>query len=99
MCVIQSTNHILAKLVHKMRVFRDEDTEWLFDLQLDRFESSDDKSCADVFSSDIDKYELVEVDLSEFSDACRQAPRHRHLCFAASVLGRPIEQLALTDRY
>jgi len=29
--------HILAKMVHKMRVFRDEDTEWLFDLQIDRF--------------------------------------------------------------
>ena len=34
--------HIFAKLVHKMRVFRDEDTEWVFDLQLDRFESSED---------------------------------------------------------
>ena len=32
--------HILAKLVHKMRVFKDEDTELLFDLQLDRFASS-----------------------------------------------------------
>jgi hypothetical protein len=27
--------HILAKLVHKMRVFRDEDGEYLFDTQLD----------------------------------------------------------------
>ena len=33
--------HMLANLVHKMRVFRDEDTEWVFDLQLDRFESSE----------------------------------------------------------
>ena len=24
--------HMLAKLVHKMRVFRDEDTEWVIDL-------------------------------------------------------------------
>ena len=42
--------HMLAKLVHKMRVFRDEDTEWVFDLQLDRFESSEDESCGDVSS-------------------------------------------------
>jgi hypothetical protein len=27
--------HILAKLVHKMRIFRDEDGEYLFDTQLD----------------------------------------------------------------
>ena len=52
---------MLAKLVHKMRVFRDEDTEWVFDLQLDRFESSEDESCADV-SSDEYENELVEVD-------------------------------------
>ena len=55
--------HILAKLVHKMRVFRDEDTEWVFDLQLDRFESSEDEDCGDVFS---DEFELVEVDLSQY---------------------------------
>jgi hypothetical protein len=35
--------HTLAKLVHRLRVFQDEDTEWLFDLQLDRFESDDDE--------------------------------------------------------
>ena len=40
----QPKQHILAKLVHKMRVFRDEDTEWVFDLQLDIFESSEDFS-------------------------------------------------------
>jgi hypothetical protein len=33
-------------------VFRDEDTEWLFDLQLDRFESDDDKIFGDMFSED-----------------------------------------------
>ena len=43
---------MLAKLVHKMRVFRD--AEWVFDLQLDRFESSEDESCGDVSS---DEYE------------------------------------------
>ena len=53
--------HILAKLVHKMRVFRDEDSEWVFDLQLDRFESSEDESCGDVFSDEFEN-ELVEVD-------------------------------------
>ena len=58
--------HMLAKLVHKMRVFRDEDTEWVFDLQLDRFESSEDESCGDV-SSDEYENELVEVDdISQF---------------------------------
>ena len=46
--------HMLAKLVHKMHVFGDEDTEWVFDLQLDRFESSEDESCGDVSS---DEYE------------------------------------------
>jgi len=59
-----SKQHILAKLVHKMRVFRDEHTEWLFDLQLDIFESSDEESCGDVFSSDNEEFELIEVDLS-----------------------------------
>jgi len=54
---------ILAELVHKVRVIRDKDTEWLFDLQLDRFESSDDESCCDVFSSDYVEYDLVELDL------------------------------------
>ena len=44
--------HVLAKLIHEMRVFRDEDTEWWFDLQLDRFESSEDESCGDVFSDE-----------------------------------------------
>ena len=53
--------HMLVKLVHKMRVFRDEDTEWVFGLQLDRFESSEDESCGDV-SSDEYENELVEVD-------------------------------------
>ena len=49
-----------------MRVFRDEDTEWVFDLQLDRFESSEDESCGDVFSDESDN-ELVEVDdISQF---------------------------------
>ena len=58
--------HMLAKLVHKMRVFRDEDTEWVFDLQLDRFESSEDESCGDV-SSDEYENELVELDdISQF---------------------------------
>ena len=58
--------HMLAKLVHKMRVFRDEDTEWVFDLQLDRFESSEDESCGNV-SSDEYENELVEVDdISQF---------------------------------
>ena len=51
----------MAKLVHKMCVFIDEDIEWVFDLQLDRFESSEDESCGDVFSDDSDN-ELVEVD-------------------------------------
>jgi hypothetical protein len=32
---------ILAKLVHKMRVFRDEDGEYLFDTQLDLFNSDE----------------------------------------------------------
>jgi len=36
--------HIWAKLLHKMCVFRDEHTEWLFELQLDRFKSSDKES-------------------------------------------------------
>ena len=44
-----------------MRVFSDEDTEWVFDLQLDRFESSEDESCGDVFSDEFAN-ELVEVD-------------------------------------
>ena len=48
-----SKQHILAKLVHKMHVFRDEDTEWLFDLQLDQFGSSDEDSCGDDVSHDI----------------------------------------------
>ena len=46
--------------------FQHEDTEWLFDLQLDRFESNDDESCGDVFSSDNAEFELIEIDLSEF---------------------------------
>jgi len=58
--------HILAKLVHEMRVFRDEDTQWLFDVQLDRFESNDGGSCGDVSSSDNDGNELAEVGLSQF---------------------------------
>ena len=49
--------HVLAKLVHKVRsVFRsDEDSEWLFDLQLDKSESTDmmmESSCGDAFSSE-----------------------------------------------
>ena len=59
-----SKQHILARLVHQMRVFRDEDTEWLFDLQLDRFESSDEESCGDDVSDDGN--ELIEVDISQF---------------------------------
>ena len=35
----------------------------LFDLQLDRFESSDEESCGDVFSSENEEFELIEVDL------------------------------------
>ena len=61
--------HSLAKLVHKMRVFRDEDTaEWLFDLQprLDRVETNDEESSGDVFSSDNEEFELIEVDLRFF---------------------------------
>ena len=27
-------------------------SEWVFDLQLDRFESSEDESCGDVFSDE-----------------------------------------------
>ena len=50
--------HILAKLVHRMRAFRNEDTEWVFDLQL---ESSENESCGDVFSDESEN-ELVEVD-------------------------------------
>ena len=43
----------LGKVGTQDACFRDKDTEWLFDLQLDRFEStSDDESCGDVFSSD-----------------------------------------------
>ena len=58
--------HMLAKLVHIMRVFRDEDTEWVSDLLLDRFESSENESCGDV-SSDEYENELVEVDdISQF---------------------------------
>ena len=34
--------------------------------RLDRFESSDDESCGDVFSSDNEEFELIEVDLSGF---------------------------------
>ena len=53
--------HILAKMVHKMRVFRDEDTEWLFDVQLDRFESSDYENCGDINSSDNEEFESIEL--------------------------------------
>ena len=31
--------HLLAKLVHQLRCFRDEDRLFLFDVQLDRFDS------------------------------------------------------------
>jgi hypothetical protein len=44
-------------------VFRDEDTEWFFDLQLDRF-ASDDEEIGDLFSED-DSDELVEVNVSQ----------------------------------
>ena len=54
----------MAKLVHKMRVFRVEDTEWVFDLQLDRFESSEDESCGDAFSDEYEN-ELVD-DIGQF---------------------------------
>jgi hypothetical protein len=55
-----SKQHILAKLVHRLRVFQDIDTEWLLDLQLDRFESDDDddESLGDLFSED-DSDELI----------------------------------------
>ena len=58
----------MAKLVHKMRAVSSE-TKILsgrLTLQLDRFESSDDQSCCDVFSSDDDEFEMVVVDLCEF---------------------------------
>jgi hypothetical protein len=38
-----SRQHTLAKLVHRLGVFGHEDTEWLFALQLDRFESDDEE--------------------------------------------------------
>jgi hypothetical protein len=69
--------HTLAKLVHRLRVFRDEDTEWLFDLQLDRFESDDDEILGDLFSED-DADELIEVHVSQLDrlaglDVCQFA--------------------------
>jgi hypothetical protein len=55
--------HILAKLVHKMRVFRDEDGEYLFDTQLDLFDSDEDVG-GDIFEDgDDDGNELVGIDL------------------------------------
>jgi hypothetical protein len=53
--------HTLAKLVHRLRVFPDEVTEWLFDLQLDRFESDDEEIFGYLFSEE----ELVEVNVSQ----------------------------------
>jgi hypothetical protein len=53
------------------RVFRDEDTEWLFDLQLDRFESDDDEILGDLFFED-DADELIEVHVHLSSVACDQ---------------------------
>ena len=52
--------------VPQMCVFRYEDTEWLSDVQLDIFESSDDESRGEVFSSDNEEFEFIEVDLSEY---------------------------------
>jgi hypothetical protein len=40
--------HTLAKLVHRLRVFRDEDTGWLSDLQLDKFESDYEEILGDL---------------------------------------------------
>ena len=56
-----SSSDITYKSTEKKRtgtviVFRDEDTEWLFELQLVKFESSDDESCGDVFSSDNEEF-------------------------------------------
>jgi hypothetical protein len=65
-----SVVHTLAKLVHRLRVFRDEDTEWLFDLQLDRFESDDDEILGDLFSED-DADELIEVHVSQLDRLAR----------------------------
>jgi hypothetical protein len=42
---------ILAKVVHKMRVFRDEDGEYIFDAQLDLFDSDEDVG-SDLFEDD-----------------------------------------------
>jgi hypothetical protein len=54
--------HILAKLVHKMRVFRDEDGEYLFDTQLDLFDSDEDVG-GDIFEDgDDDGNKFVEID-------------------------------------
>jgi hypothetical protein len=50
-------------------VFRDEDTEWLFDLQLDRFESDNDEIVGDLFTED-DSDELIEVHVSQLDRLC-----------------------------
>jgi hypothetical protein len=55
--------HILAKLVHKMRVFRDEDEEYLFDTQLDMFVSDEDTNGGLFEDGDNDENELVEIDV------------------------------------
>jgi hypothetical protein len=47
-----------------LRVFGDEDTEWVFDLQLDRFESDDEEIPGDLFPED-GSDELVEVHVSQ----------------------------------
>ena len=43
-----------------MLVFSNQNIEWLFDLQLDVLESSDDESCGDVFNSDNCESELMK---------------------------------------
>jgi len=55
--------YILAKLVHKMRVFRDEDEEWLFDTHLDMLDSDEDIGSGLFEEGDNDEFELVEVDV------------------------------------
>ena len=47
--------HLLAKLVHQLRCFRDEDRLFLFDVQLDRFDSDYEIDHVD------EEDELVEI--------------------------------------
>jgi hypothetical protein len=46
-----------------MRVFRDEDEEYVFDTQLDMFDSDEDTGSGLCEDGDHDENELVEIDV------------------------------------